>query len=61
VLERKQEDAERQRHRSEVQLMLYFVAEAHRIQTAQALWAVRVVEATLEFWMFVVAPYYRGR
>jgi len=39
--------------------MLYIVAEAHRIQTAQALLAVRVAEATLEFWMFVIAPYYR--
>jgi len=38
--------------------MLYLVAEAHRIHTAQALWAVRVAEATLEYWMFVVAPYY---
>ncbi len=39
--------------------MIYIIAEAHRINVAQALWAVRVAEATLEFWMFVIAPYYR--
>jgi len=38
--------------------LIFIVAEAHRIQTAQALWAVRVAEATMEYWMFVVAPYY---
>jgi len=45
--------------RVEATMMLFVVAEIHRIQTAQALWAVRVAEATLEFWMFVIAPYYR--
>ena len=39
-------------------MMLFVVAEICRIQTAQALWAVRVAEATLEYWMFLIAPYY---
>ena len=41
--------------------MIYIIAEAHRINVAQALWAVRVAEATLEYWMFLIAPYFVNR